>query len=49
MFKKLAKQLKTHVKSTIKGKTLFILMVLGIGIFFIVDNRKNKKVENEKQ
>ena len=45
---KLAKQLKTHVKSTIKGKTLFILMILGIGIFFIVDNRKNRKVENEK-
>ena len=45
---KLAKKLKANVKSTIKGKTLFILMILGIGIFFIVDNRKNKKVENEK-
>ena len=45
---KLAKQLKTHVKSTIKGKTLFILMILGIGIFLIVDNGKNKRIKSEK-
>ena len=43
---KLAKQLKTNVKRTIRGKTLFILMILGIGIFLIVDNRKGKKEQN---
>ena len=37
---KLAKELKTNVKRTIKGKTLFILMILGLGIFFIVDSKK---------
>ena len=40
---KLSKELKTNVKKTIKGKTLFILMILGLGIFFIVDNKKTKK------
>ena len=44
---KLTKQLKLNVKRTIKGKTLFILMILGLGIFFIVDNGKNRKVKNE--
>lgn len=38
----LTKELKTNVKRTIRGKSLFIIMILGIGIFFIVDNRKKK-------
>ena len=36
----LEEELKTNVKKTTKGKTLFILMILGAGIFFIVDNKK---------
>lgn len=36
----LAKELKSNVKGTIRGKVLFIIMILGIGIFFIVDNKK---------
>lgn len=40
--KALSKALKTNVKKTIKGKTLFIIMILGIGIFLIVDNKKSK-------
>ena len=45
---KLTKELKTSVKRTIRGKILFIIMILGIGIFFIVDNGKNKREKNEK-
>lgn len=37
---KLSKQLDLNVKRTKKGKTLFILMIIGVGIFFIVDNKK---------
>lgn len=37
---KLAKSLKIKEKSTIRGKTLFIIMILGIGIFLIVDSKK---------
>ena len=37
---KLEKELKLSEKRTIKGKTLFIIMILGLGIFFIVDNKK---------
>ena len=37
---KLEKELQLNVKRTTKGKTLFILMILAVGIFFIVDNRK---------
>ena len=40
--KSLAKKLKTNVKNTIRGKSLFIILILGIGIFLIVDNRKSK-------
>lgn len=36
----LSKQLKLNVKKTVKGKTLFIIMILGVGVFLIVDNRK---------
>ena len=37
---KLRKELKENVKNTTKGKFLFIIMILGVGIFFIVDNKK---------
>lgn len=37
---KLSKELDLNVKRTTKGKILFIIMIIGIGIFFIVDNRK---------
>lgn len=37
---KLKKELKENVKNTTKGKFLFIIMILGVGIFFIVDNKK---------
>ena len=37
---KLEKELKSNVKGTIKGKSLFIIMILGLGIFFIVDAKK---------
>lgn len=38
--KKLEKELKTNVKKTTKGKFLFIVIILAVGIFFIADNRK---------
>ena len=41
--KKLTKELDLNVKRTKRGKFLFIAMILGIGIFFIVDNRNNKQ------
>ena len=41
--KKLSKELKLNVKNTIRGKSLFILIILIIGIFLIVDNKKTKK------
>ena len=41
--KKLSKELDLNVKKTRKGKYLFIFMILGVGIFFIVDNKKNKQ------
>ena len=44
---KLKKELDLNVKRTKKGKTLFILMILGVGIFFIVDNRKDKGIKND--
>ncbi len=37
---KLTKELDKNVKRTKKGKILFIIMILGVGIFFIVDNKK---------
>ena len=37
---KLTEALNTNVKKTIKGKTLFIIMILGVGIFLIIDNKK---------
>lgn len=41
--KKLTKELDLNVKKTKKGKFLFIVMILVVGIFFIVDNRNNKQ------
>ena len=43
----LTKELKANVKKTIRGKSLFIILIIGIGIFFIVDNRKGKKEEKK--
>lgn len=40
--KALSKELKTNVKNTIRGKSIFIILILGIGIFLIVDNKKIK-------
>ena len=40
---KLEKKLKINVKNTKRGKSLFIIMIVGIGIFLIVDNKKNNK------
>ena len=37
---KLEEELNKNVKKTTKGKFLFIIMIVGIGIFFIVDNKK---------
>ena len=37
---KLTKELKLSEKRTAKGKTLFILMIIAVGVFFIVDNKK---------
>lgn len=37
---KLNKELDLNVKRTTKGKILFILMIIGLGIFFIVDSKK---------
>ena len=37
---KLSKELKLNVKRTTKGKILFIIMIIGIGVFLIVDNKK---------
>ena len=45
---KLQEQLNLNVKRTIKGKTLFIIMILGVGIFFIVDAAKSKKEVDNK-
>lgn len=39
--KKLSKELDLNVKRTKKGKFLFIVMILGAGIFFIVDNKSS--------
>ena len=41
--KKLAKELDLNIKRTKKGKFLFIFMILVIGIFLIVDNKRNKQ------
>ena len=41
--KKLTKELDLNVKRTKKGKFLFIFMILGVGIFLIVDNKSNKQ------
>ena len=41
---KLIKELDLNVKKTIKGKFLFIIMILCVGIFFIVDNKRSKQV-----
>ena len=38
----LTHELNQNVKGTIKGKSLFIIMIIGVGIFFIVDNKKKK-------
>lgn len=37
---KLSKELDLNVKRTTKGKILFILIIVGIGIFLIIDNKK---------
>lgn len=37
---KLTKELNSSEKKTVKGKTLFIIMIIGLGIFFIVDSKK---------
>lgn len=37
---KLSKELDLNVKRTTKGKILFILIIIGIGVFLIVDNKK---------
>ena len=37
---KLEKELQTNVKKTIRGKSLFIILILALGIFFIVDSKK---------
>ena len=37
---KLSKELSLSEKKTTKGKALFIIMILGLGIFFIVDSKK---------
>ena len=36
-------ELKQEVKTTSKGKILFIAMILGLGTFFILDNKKQKE------
>lgn len=41
--KKLSKELDLNVKRTKKGKFLFIFMIIGVGIFFIVDNKSNEQ------
>ena len=41
--KDLEKELKSNVKKTTRGKFLFIAMILGVGVFFIVDSKKGKK------
>lgn len=41
--KLLKAELKKEVKTTSKGKILFIAMILALGIFFILDNKKEKK------
>lgn len=40
---KLQKELKTNVKKTTKGKFLFIIMILTVGIIMIIDNKKHPK------
>lgn len=44
---KLSKELKRNVKKTTKGKILFILLIAGVGVFFIIDNRNSKKDKKE--
>ena len=39
---KLTKELDLNVKRTKKGKILFIIMIIGLGVFFIVDAKKGK-------
>lgn len=39
----LKEKLNDQIKKDQKGKFIFILMILGIGIFFIVDSKKNKQ------
>ncbi|MBR3230389.1 MAG: hypothetical protein IKF91_06160 [Bacilli bacterium] len=41
--KKLTKELELNVKRTKKGKFLFIVMIIGVGIFFIIDNKSSKQ------
>ena len=41
--KKLTKELELNIKRTKKGKFLFIIMILGVGIFFVVDNKTSKQ------
>ena len=41
--KELTKELNLNVKRTKKGKFLFIIMILVVGIFFIVDSKNNKQ------
>lgn len=42
--KKLEKELGEQVKKDTKGKSLFIFLILGLGIFFIVDAKRSKKM-----
>ncbi|MDD6223652.1 MAG: TMEM43 family protein [bacterium] len=39
---KLENVLEKNVKTTVRGKSLFIILILGLGIFFIADNKKKK-------
>lgn len=40
---KLTIELNKNVKNTTKGKTLFVIMILIVGVFLIVDNKKKEK------
>ena len=41
---KLSKELKLNVKRTKRGKFLFIIMILVVGIFLIIDSKKGNKI-----
>lgn len=43
---KLKDKLNAKVKADIRGKIIFIVMILGVGIFLIVDNKRKKATNN---